>query len=298
MVRMKKLPSLIAILLTISMLFAACGGSVSPSETSSGSEASSAKQEESTEAPQESSEPSEESAVSEESSEPSDESAASEESSEPSEDSAASEESEPSEADGTVQTVEITMDNWQDYLEIVPMENMAAALMGGAISDPATTNFYEYDLVLKEEYVNGYLEHANYTLPDLEGQSLGTPVIRSMLDSGTITIDTYPDIHFTYTVDYPHAISRQNPTIESGAENIRVLNDLTFARYLLASSNCLGEYNDAFKVCGMPLIGIVTGKDEDLSSLAESGNGIDVLTNNVTVEIRSISGTLQIWPEE
>ena len=264
---MKKFSSLAAILLTITMIFTACSGNASKSEASSSSETSSVQQKESTEAPQESSSDKQES-------------------------------SEQPEADNNVQTVEITMDNWQEYLEIVPMENMAAALMGGAISDPKTTDFFEYELVLKEEYVKGYLEHANHTLPDLNGQSLGPAVIRQAIDSGAISIDKFPDISFTYTVEYPDSISRQSPTIESGTENSRKLNDVAFARYLLALSNSLGEFNDSFKVFGMPLIGIVTGKNEDISSLAESGKGIDVLTNNVKVEIKSISGTLHIWTED
>jgi len=279
MINTKKLSSLIAILLTISMIFTACGGNGSKAETSSSHETSSVQQEESTEAPQESS-------------------LDKQESSEHPAESTTSDESEQPEADNNVQTVEITMDNWQEYLEIVPMENMAAALMGGAIADPATTDFFEYELVLKEEYVKGYLEHANYTLPDLNGQSLGVPAIRSYIDAGAISIDKFADISFTYTVEYPDPISDQSPTIESGTENNCKLNDSAFARYLLALSGALGEFNDSFKVYGMPLIGIVIGKDQDISSLAESGKGIDVLTNNVKVEIKSISGTLHIWTEE
>lgn len=258
---------LIAMLLTVSMVFTACGGG-SKKDTSSGSE---------TESEGQQAEDTEEEPESEEPESPEQESA------------------EP-EAENGVRTVEITMDNWQEYLEIVPKESMAFHLMTGAFPDPETVDFFEYELDLKEEYAKGYLEHADYTLPELNGTTLGIAAIRMVLDSGAMTVGDYADIRFSYTMDYPDSIRDFSPLPEErGAENMRGLNDAAFARYLIALEDGFGEYNDCLKFYGMPLMGIVIPKDADISSLAGSGNGTDVLAENVTIDIKSISGTIHVW---
>ena len=198
-----------------------------------------------------------------------------------------------------METVEIGMDNWDQYFELVPVRSCAACVLGGIVPYPEKANYYEFELRLRDEYAQAIRNLGTYYYPETTG---GIPVdaIGILLMAEEAGVEEYPEVEFTYqaamSLEFMHfAYWTENDLEEKQGK----IGPGACLRYLMASEGMLEEeYNDLFLSVFTPMIHFEAAKDADYSRFGGSdGLEADWIAENVQIEITGIHGTVPVWVE-
>ena len=197
--------------------------------------------------------------------------------------------------------VEITMDNWQDYFEIVPAESRAMWSLNNTSKDGfdrESTHFYEIRFQLKDEYAQNFREHAEYRLPE-NADDISLDMIQIMSMTGDLELNDYGDLQVSYSYTLPDDQSLQNSIAFSDifgtlGKNVDTkIGRGAYIRYLLAAKGLLqDDLTPDFDQIFVPLYSIGVIEENTLYSL-----GIDIL-QYIDLEITGVSGTIPVWNEE
>ena len=203
--------------------------------------------------------------------------------------------------------VEITIDNWQEYFEIVAVESPAYYYLSGIGVFLDTTRFFEYELRLRDAYAEQYRAHGSYGYPKGTGFSVDT--VTMIAATGDAWIDEEIAVSFTYTVKadaqfinrilYIYTEDMEGEAEITGEGSLK---KDAFLRYLMAQDNSFEEDQNEYFLhvfAPLPKTFTVVAKDEDLSRYGWTEELSEAFVNEIMeITITDISGTIPVWEEE
>ena len=188
------------------------------------------------------------------------------------------------------ETVEITMDNWQDFFELVdiiqPIEDTGMTRVG-------------HIFALKKEYGDAYLEAVDYDIASLDAidETQLNEILPLIVYSGDAWVGDVGKVTATFTCDYKSTFESEYAAeqyiVDRGLMNQMryiepedpsfVFDEVTYARYLYYSQRGTAIYDSPYL---------------DIQLLRYNGDlDFEEELGHFPLELTDIQGTLTIWVE-
>ena len=204
-----------------------------------------------------------------------------------------------------LQMVDITLDNWEEYFEVVAVESPASWFMANMIPDTENFRYFEYEFRLKDSYAESFREHGDYGYP--EGKNWFPEVIQLLVATGDGWVNDVETIEVTFTLRTNEAFTKfigvsSDDMLGNGQTLTAKLAKGAFLRYLIAQDGYFApEQNECFLHVFTPLryTNVQVSNSEDLSSYGWTSElSEDFLKENIEITITGISGKLPVWTEK